>query len=123
MYLLVIITKQEDKTYDFLKLLPAIGVRGATVVEGHGMGKMLHDHETVFTSFEQILRATIDLTDNFVILSLIQGGDVLMKARKLAHRVFGDFTRPNMGILFVLPAADVEGLAPEDGIGLRRNRA
>jgi hypothetical protein len=30
MYLLVIITRQEDKTYDFLKLLPTVGVRGAS---------------------------------------------------------------------------------------------
>ena len=43
MYLLVIITQQENRMYEFLKLLPATGVRGATVIEGHGMVKMLHD--------------------------------------------------------------------------------
>ena len=62
MYLLVIITRQEDKTYDFLKLLPTVGVRGATVIEGRGMGKILRDRETIFTSIEQILSASIDLT-------------------------------------------------------------
>jgi hypothetical protein len=111
MYLLVIITRQEDKTYDFLKLLPTIGVRGATVLEGHGMGKMLRDRETVFTSIEQILGATIDLSDNIVILSLITDGNVLERSRKLARRVFGDFARPNTGVLFVLPVADAEGAA------------
>jgi len=113
MYLLVIITRQEDKTYDFLKLLPTIGVRGATVLEGHGMGKMLHDRETVFTSIEQILSATIDLSDNIVILSLIKEGEVLARSRRLARRVFGDFARPNTGVLFVLPVAEMEGLAAE----------
>src|SRR5450756_951246 len=76
MYLLVIITRQEDKTYDFLKLLPTVGVRGATVIEGRGMGKILRDRETIFTSIEQILSASIDLTDNVVILSLVEGGEV-----------------------------------------------
>jgi len=112
-YLLVIITRQEDKAYDFLKLLPTVGVRGATVVEGRGMGKILRDREVVFTSIEQILSTSIDLTDNVVILSLMQGGEVLASARKLARQVFGDFARPNMGVLFVLPVADAEGLATE----------
>lgn len=113
MYLLVIITRQEEKTYDFLKLLPTVGVRGATVIEGRGMGKILRDHEVVFTSIEQILSTSIDLTDNVVILSLMQGGEVLARARGLARQVFGDFARPNTGVLFVLSVADVEGLATE----------
>ena len=113
MYLLVIITRQEDKAYDFLKLLPTVGVGGATVVEGRGMGKILRDREVVFTSIEQILSTSIDLTDNVVILSLMQGGEVLASARKLARQVFGDFARPNTGVLFVLPVADAEGLATE----------
>ncbi|MBA4365103.1 MAG: hypothetical protein WC625_03975 [Caldisericia bacterium] len=111
MYLLVIITRQEDKTYDFLKLLPTVGVRGATVIEGRGMGRILRDRETIFTSIEQILSASIDLTDNVVILSLVQGGEVLTSVRRLARQVFGDFARPNTGVLFVLPVADAEGLA------------
>lgn len=113
MYLLVIITQQENRMYEFLKLLPATGVRGATVIEGHGMVKMLHDRETVFTSLEQILNATIDLTENLVMVSLIRGGDVLARARKLARRVFGDFSQPNTGILFVLPVTDMEGPADD----------
>ena len=113
MYLLVIITRQEDKTYDFLRLLPTVGVRGATVIEGRGMGKILRDREVVFTSIEQILSTSIDLTDNVVILSLMQGGEVLASARSLARQVFGDFARPNTGVLFVLSVADVEGLATE----------
>ncbi len=120
MYLLVIITRQEDKTYDFLKLLPTVGARGATVIEGRGMGKILQDRETVFTSIEQILSTTIDLADNVVILSLVQGGDVLDKVRRLARRVFGDFERPNTGVLFVLPVADMEGLAAEQDINLQQ---
>ncbi|MCE5192862.1 MAG: hypothetical protein ABFD13_00765 [Candidatus Cryosericum sp.] len=117
MYLLVIITRQEDKVYDFLKLLPSTGVRGATVVEGRGMGKILHDYETSYTSIEQILRANIDLTENAVIFSLVSSGETLAKARKLAHRVFGDFSLPNTGVLFVVPVAEVEGLAPDSNTG------
>lgn len=116
MYLLVIITRQEDKTYDYLKLLPTIGVRGATVIEGRGMGRILADHETIFTSIEQVLSASIDLTDNVLILSLIEGGEVLASARRLARQVFGDFSRPNTGVLFVLPVADVEGIATGPGV-------
>ncbi|HEY5000459.1 MAG TPA: hypothetical protein VII15_01350, partial [Candidatus Cryosericum sp.] len=106
-----IITRQEDKTYGFLKLLLTVGVRGATVIEGRGMGKILRDRETIFTSIEQILSASIDLTDNVVIISLVQGEEVLASARRLAQQVFGDFARPNTGVLFVLPIADAEGLA------------
>jgi nitrogen regulatory protein PII len=121
MYLLVIITRQEDKTYDFLKLLPTVGVRGATVIEGRGMGRILRDRETIFTSIEQILSSSIDLTDNVVILSLVQGGEVLASVRRLARQVFGDFARPNTGVLFVLPVADAEGLATGPDLTLPGN--
>jgi nitrogen regulatory protein PII len=120
-YLLVIITRQEDKTYDFLKLLPTVGVRGATVIEGRGMGKILRDRETIFTSIEQILSSSIDLTDNVVILSLVQGGEVLASVRRLARQVFGDFARPNTGVLFVMPVADAEGLATGPDLTLPGN--
>ncbi|MCX6085456.1 MAG: hypothetical protein NTX94_03325, partial [Caldiserica bacterium] len=63
------------------------------------------------TSIEQVLSASIDLTDNVVILSLVPGGEVLTNVRRLARQVFGDFARPNTGVLFVLPVADAEGLA------------
>ena len=53
MYLLVIITRQEDKTHEFLSLLSSIGVSGATVFEGKGMGKILQEKETVFTSLSR----------------------------------------------------------------------
>ena len=89
MHLLVIITRQEDKACDFLNLLPTVGVRGATVIEGRGMGKILRERETIFTSIEQVLSASIDLMDNVVILSLVQGGEVLASVRKLARQVFG----------------------------------
>ena len=111
MYLLVIITTQEYRTYEYLRLLPAVGVRGATVIDGKGMGRILQDHDTVYTSLEQVLSASIDLKDNVVILSLLEGGESLGAARKLAHRVFGDFSRPNTGVMFVLPITDAEGLA------------
>lgn len=123
MYLLVIITRQENKVYDFLKLLPSVGVRGATVIDGRGMGKILHEYETAYTSIEEILSANIDLTENAVIFSLIGSIDVLSRARKLAHRVFGDFALPNTGVLFVVPVAEAEGLArgqdtgPEEQVG------
>ncbi len=110
MYLLVIITTQEEKTYEYLRLLPAVGVRGATVVDGKGMGRILRDHDTVYTSLEQVLSASIDLRDNVIILSLLEGGKSLEAARRLAHRVFGDFSRPNTGVMFVLPITDAEGL-------------
>jgi len=89
MHLLVIITRQEDKACDFLNLLPTVGVRGATVIEGRGMGKILRDRETIFTSIEQILSASIDLTDNVVILSLVEGGEVLARARRFCPPEYG----------------------------------
>ncbi len=115
MYLLVIITRQEDKTHEFLSLLSSIGVSGATVFEGKGMGKILQEKETVFTSLEQILSGSIDLTDNLLILSVVRGEKTLADARLLAHRVFGDFSRPDAGVLFVLPVMEAEGLAPLAG--------
>lgn len=115
MYLLVIITRQEEKVSDFLRQLPAAGISGATVVEGKGMGKILQEKETVFTSLEQILSGSIDLTENVLILSVIPEEKLMRDACSLAHRIFGDFSSPNTGVLFVLPVLEAEGLAQWTG--------
>jgi DUF917 family protein len=110
LYLMVIITKEEEKTLEFLRLLVTIGVKGATVVDGRGMGRILQEQETYFTSIEQVLTAQIDLTENTLILSVIHSGEILAEARKLARKVFGDFSKANTGVLFVLPVMDAEGV-------------
>lgn len=52
-----------------------------------------------------------DLRDNVIILSLLEGGKSLVAARQLAHRVFGDFSRPNTGVMFrAAPSRTQKGL-------------
>ncbi len=104
---LVIITRQEDKT-PTIETTPT-SVYGERRLSREGVARILRDTRRLHSSNGS--QRHIDLSDNVLVLSLIQGGEVLASARRLARQVFGDFSRPDTGVLFVLPVADAEGLA------------
>jgi len=49
--------------------------------------------------------------ENSTIFSVIRTDETLEKAIALVHEIAGDLTKPNSGILFVVPITRIEGLA------------
>lgn len=85
------------------------GVRGATVINSTGMAHAIASHED--SAIISSLRAFFvsDREDNKTLFMVLDDKGI-KTAREVIHRVVGDLSKPDTGILFCLPTTFVEGL-------------
>jgi hypothetical protein len=113
MYLLVLIL---DKTKDFENLIPKwkeIGITGVTIFDSIGIGK-----NTLYESNIPIIASLAKIFDsdtrkyNHTLLSVMESEEMLLKAIKAVEDVCGDFTQPDVGIMFSIKLDRVIGFTP-----------
>ena len=110
MELLVLILKKTDVLGELLRELAAIGVTGATVVEGTGMARALANDDD-FPMFGVLRRVFADAErEPSKVVMMVLTSEVMAQAKKVVHKVVGDFNEPNSGIMFALPVSFVEGI-------------
>lgn len=107
MKLMVIILNRIDALEALLKGLSAVGVGGATIIESSGMAMTLSklDSSVLSSSIRNLFSGD---EDNRTILSVIKN-DQLDTVRKVVYKTVGDLSKPNTGILFMIPLDFVEG--------------
>lgn len=111
MNVLVVVLYHEEHLRKLLEKLPAIDVRGATVIDSTGMGKLLANDVPIFSTLSRLLSGASNRVENYTVFSVIRTDETLEKAIALVHDIVGDMRKPGTGILFVLPVSRVEGLA------------
>jgi hypothetical protein len=111
MNLLVVVLNHEEHLRTLLERLPEIDVRGATVIGSTGMGQLLATDVPIFSTLSKLLSGANNRVENFTVFSVIRTEETLEKAIALVHEIAGDLTKPNSGILFVVPVTRIEGLA------------
>jgi nitrogen regulatory protein PII len=110
MKLLVIVTNERGKVEEVFKEFLEIGVGGATVIDTQGMARILYDKNVdkvpIFGSLKMLIDDKYPFNKTiFVVLD----DDLVKPAIQAVKRVLGDLTKPNVGIIFVLPVEYVEG--------------
>ena len=110
MYLLVAVLPQENLVTTLLNKFLEIDVRGATVIDSFGMGELLSQEIPVFSSLRNILSGEGNRVHNQTLFSVIKTEETLQKALETAKATV-DFSKPNSGILFVVPVLELIGLA------------
>jgi len=114
MYLLVSVLEQTEKLTDIMEGFAKIGIKGSTVLDSIGMGRVLMKAKATLPVMEQINKVITDLqSSNKTIITVIQGKEILDNAIRIVKSHCGDLCKPGKGILFALPLEIVEGL-PED---------
>jgi hypothetical protein len=108
--LLVCIVKDHHLVEEILMGFLELGLRGATVVDGRGMGQILGTEIPIFAGFRSLFPG--GTTGTYVILSVV-ARSLVVEASRLAEEVCGDFDRPGTGFLFTVPVSRVRGLAHE----------
>lgn len=106
--LLFIIVKDHHQVEELLMGFLDIGIRGATVIEGRGMGQILSTEVPIFAGFRSLFPG--GTAGTYLVLSVIDG-DHVEDAVRMAQEVCGDFGRPGAGVMFTLPVGRIEGLA------------
>ena len=110
MYLLVAVFPQENQINALLAKFLEIDVRGATVIDSYGMGELLSQEIPIFSSLRNLLSGEGNRVHNQTLFSVIRTEETLKKALEVARQAV-DFTKPNSGIVFVVPVLEMIGLA------------
>lgn len=115
MKLLVFITKQTDCIENILAALLAENISGATVIDCQGMLKSINESSIepppIFGSLRHFINPG---NENVKMLWIVARNDErLAEVRRIIHEKAGNLNKPNTGIMFELPAENVEGVPKE----------
>ncbi len=110
MVLLICILKDYRVVEDVLLGLVELGVTGATVLEGRGMGQILGSEVPIFAGLRGLFPGSA--FDSHLVVSAMPRIK-LDGARHMIEKAAGPLDRAGAGVLLVLPLESVSGLAPE----------
>ena len=108
--LLFCIVKNHHQVEEILTGFLDLGVRGATVFDGRGMGQILSTDVPIFAGFRSLFPG--GSAGTYLILSVVEEG-VIDEVIDLIEEVCGDLGRPGTGVLFTVPVRRIRGLAPQ----------
>lgn len=110
MQLLILVLNKVNKLDDLLLSFTKAGIKGATVLDSHGMAEVLIDHKQdipIFGSLRMLLNEKKPFNKTiFAVLNDSQVGAALTCIRQ----VVGDLSKPGVGIVFTVPVNYVEGM-------------
>lgn len=109
MKLLVLVLNKINRLEDLLKEFINIGITGATIIDSTGMARALHDDLDDIPLFGSI-RMLINEKHPFnkTILVVLKE-EQLKPTIECIKETVGDFSKPDVGILFTLPIDFVDG--------------
>lgn len=110
MDLLVAVINHEDRIEEILRSFLDIGISGATVIDSHGMGKLLGGEMPDFAKLQTLVAGT--RPRNQTLFSVIDDPAKTEAALEAIQRICGSFSSPATGIAFTIPLSRVIGLAP-----------
>jgi nitrogen regulatory protein P-II 1 len=108
MHLLVAVVNQPEKLDEILSGFVELGVRGATVINSEGMGRVLSHDIPIFAGLQTLIdRSRPHNRTIFTVLS----DELVEEVIVLFQDICGDLEDPATGILFTLPLDRVVGLS------------
>ena len=110
MDLLVAVINNEDRIEEILRGFLEIGISGATVIDSHGMGRLLGGDMPDFAKLQTLVAGT--RPRNQTLFSVIDDPAKTEAALEAIQRICGSLTSPATGIAFTMPLSRVVGLAP-----------
>jgi len=114
MYLLVNVLEQPEQLVAILEDFAKIGIRGSTVMNSTGMGRVLMKAGADGPAMEEISRMIADgESSNKTIFTVVKEKEMLDKAIAIVKSLCGDLCEPGKGILFAIPLSYVDGLPNE----------
>lgn len=111
MTLIVLIMNKVSYLEDILQEFNSIGIKGATVIDGMGVGRAMSDHMNKSFIVTYSLRKVIDggRPYNKIILSVIEDSIVDL-AYEAVEKIIGDLHESGKGIMFSVSLDRVAGL-------------
>ena len=114
MYLLVNVLEQPEHLVAILEGFAKMGIKGSTVMNSTGMGRVLMKAGADGPAMEEINRMIANgESSNKTIFTVVREKESLDKAIDIVKSLCGDLCEPGKGILFAVPLTLVDGLPQE----------
>ena len=114
MYLLVNVLEQPEHLVAILEGFAKMGIKGSTVMNSTGMGRVLMKAGAEGPAMEEINKMIANgESSNKTIFTVVKEKETLDKAIDIVKSLCGDLCEPGKGILFAVPLVLVDGL-PQD---------
>jgi len=111
MYLLVNVLEQPEHLVAILEGFAKMGIKGSTVMNSTGMGRVLMKAGAEGPAMEEINKMIANgESSNKTIFTVVREKESLDKAIDIVKSLCGDLCEPGKGILFAVPLALVDGL-------------
>ena len=110
MQLLVYVLNQEEYLDEILSAFVEVGVKGATIIDSVGMGRILAHDIPIFAGLRYLLEGNRPY--NKTIFAVIED-EKLDEVIAVVEDICGSLDKPGTGLLFTLPVSRVKGLAHE----------
>ena len=107
MKLVVIVLNKTEHLEDLLTAFLEIGVSGATVIDGVGMGRVLSHDVPIFAGLRSAFPGTSPLNKTVFVVT---EDDLVDDILTVIDDVCGTFEKPGTGLVFVLPVDGVRGI-------------
>jgi nitrogen regulatory protein PII len=111
MHLLIAVLNSPDDLDSILAGFVELGVRGATVINSEGMGRVLSHDIPIFAGLQTLLNRSGP--ENRTILTVVSD-DLIDPIISLIQESCGGLENPGTGIIFTLPVDRVVGLATQE---------
>jgi hypothetical protein len=111
MYLLVNVLEQTEYLPSILEEFTKIGIKGSTVINSTGMGRVLMQVGAAAEGMDEIKSILTKMdASNKIIFTVLSNRNTLEEAIGIVKSFCGDLTEPGKGILFAIPLEIVEGV-------------
>ncbi len=115
MFFVLFVLHDISKMKDLLNAWETAGVKGATVLFSTGLGRIrqnfgLMEDFPLFPTVSEILDRLENMDLSRTLFSVVESDEIVQNVLKHTEKVVGDLSKPNTGILIVLPVAQVYGL-------------
>ncbi|MDH5477244.1 MAG: hypothetical protein OEY50_02830 [Nitrospinota bacterium] len=109
--LFICVINRPEAVEDVIAGMLEIGVRGCTIIDTKGMGKIISQDIPIFTGFKTLFAGARE--SNVTIFSVMEA-DMVDDAIKIIEDIYESFSEPSSGIAFSLPVSRVKGISKKD---------
>ena len=106
MELLILILNREEKLEEILTFFLEEGVRGATILDSEGMGRILSQEVPIFAGFRDLFAPAKPF--NRTIVSVVPD-ELVEPLGEGISQILGGWNKPGTGLLFTVPVSRVWG--------------
>jgi len=108
--LLIIILNEDEYIEELLQAFVELDIRGATVIDSVGMGKIISQNVPIFGGLRSLMEGSRPY--NKTILTLVREEKVEEIVREY-EKICGSLSSPGTGVLFTMPVDFAKGLREE----------